>query len=160
MSPTVQYQNPQFLLYGLTFLMLTPSPLQEALLGPADAGTGATPNPPLPPFDEVDPGTVQNIQNVLGNLGFQNPAFVWTQFGAYLVHLTQLDIRDTLGSVLVNVLEDEYIGDPPCPPPDDTKALVGSLEGLAGAQANPGMMERVNRRIEETRGIEAGDERA
>jgi hypothetical protein len=160
MSPTVTYQSPQFLFYGLTFLMLTPSPLQDALLGPPIPKKASLPNDPLPPFDEVDPDVVQSIKDVLGSLGFQNPDYVWTQFGTYLVHLTQNGIRDTQRAVLYDVLDTEYIGEPPCPPGSDTQALVKALEGLAGAQPNPALMQRIRKRRKTGRGRNAGEKRA
>jgi len=136
-------KNPQFLLYCLTYLMLVPSPLQEALLGKPKEGLASE---PLPPLNQWTQTTVKQLTALLASVGFQQPDFVLSQFGAYLVHLTQKgEVRDTLRAIQKYVLGDEYMGDPPCPPGSDTRSLVKALDGIASAQPNAEVMKRVRK---------------
>jgi hypothetical protein len=112
-----EYNNPQFLLYGITFLMLAPSPLQTTLLA-------------RDPLDSGNADDVKAAKKALADAGFKDPDYVWANYGEHLAHLTSNAGVRSLKD-LPNVLGDVYTDDPPHPVGGEAQAIIGCLETLA-----------------------------
>src|SRR5262249_9999274 len=127
--------NESFVLYGITLLMMTPSPLQTALLGPPPNPTTGEQGLPGAPVQIDDDGKAR-VTAALAAPGFRDPEGVWTTFPPPFVPPTKPENRDTLRQARLSLFDDTYAGAPPHPGADDTRAFVSTMETLDTVKAS------------------------